>query len=69
MQTKDQQRAMANLRKARNEVTAAKKAVKAVEKKRLLPAIRAAHDEGVTLRDIGESLGVSHVTVMRMMRE
>lgn len=42
--------------------------LKKVEDKTLLPLIVRAAEQGITLRDIGDAAGVSHVTIMRILQ-
>jgi response regulator of citrate/malate metabolism len=39
-----------------------------IEENKLVPAMEEAAALGITLRDIGEAAGVSHVTVRRMLQ-
>ena len=39
-----------------------------IEEKTLLPLVVKAARAGVTMRDIGDAVGVSHVTIIRMLQ-
>lgn len=68
MKTKAQQAAIRQLEIAHQEVIKAKERAIAVERFKLIPAMEKANEAGIPLREIGEIVGVSHVTVMRMLK-
>lgn len=68
---RDEKRRAALLTKIGTAATARNKAkaeAERVEERVLMPLVVQAVEAGMTLREVGEAAGVSHVTVMRMLQ-